>query len=218
MQKSIRQSENHTLPTYHWLGQCEYSHFLKKMQQYVADFEGVEVVWFCEHKHVFTTGKRGVDNSKAELGAPLVQTERGGETTYHGLGQLMMYPIIDLKAYDLNVRDYVFLLEESVIKLLKTYDLDTQRDCGLPGVWLDNQKIAALGIRVSHGITSHGIALNVSTDLAWFDKINPCGTSRKATSVQAQGIKDLSLETMSHQWFDIFIDLLKQKNSSRASW
>jgi lipoyl(octanoyl) transferase len=160
---------------------------------------------------VFTTGKRGVDNSKAELGAPLIQTERGGETTYHGLGQLMMYPIIDLKAYDLNVRDYVFLLEESVIKLLKTHGLDTQRDCGLPGVWLDNQKIAALGIRISHGITSHGMALNISTDLAWFDKINPCGTSRKATSMQQQGIQSLDLKEISQQWFEVFLDLLSAK-------
>jgi len=211
MQKSIRQSENHTLPTYHWLGRCEYSQFLKKMQQYIANFAGEEVVWFCEHEHVFTTGKRGINNSKADLGAPLIQTERGGETTYHGLGQLMMYPIIDLKAYDLNVRDYVFLLEESVIQLLKSYHLSVERDCGLPGVWLNNEKIAALGIRVSKGIAWHGMALNVSTDLSWFDKINPCGTSRKATSMQHQGIKHLDLENISQQWFAVFLDLLKAK-------
>ncbi len=211
MQKSIRQSETSTLPDYQWLGRCEYSQFLKKMQQYVASFAGMEVVWFCEHEHVFTTGRRGIDNSKANLGVPLIQTERGGETTYHGLGQLMMYPIIDLKQHDLNVRDYVHLLEESVIQLLQGYGLKTVRDCGLPGVWLNNEKIAALGIRVSRGITSHGMALNVNTDLTWFDSINPCGTSRKATSMQTQGIKGLNLEAVSHQWFDIFTDLLVTK-------
>ena len=134
--------------------------------------------------------------------------------TYHGLGQLMMYPVIDLKKHHLSVRDYVHLLEASVIELLKTYDLNPERDCGLPGVWLKNEKIAALGIRVSHGVTSHGIALNIHPDLTWFDNINPCGTSRKATSMGKQGIKGLNLETMSHQWFDIFIDLLKQKKTS----
>ncbi len=211
MQNIIRQSETNTLPSYQWLGRCEYLQFLKKMQQYVASFAGAEVVWFCEHKHVFTTGRRGIDNSKASLGAPLIQTERGGETTYHGLGQLMMYPIIDLKKHHLSVRDYVHLLETSVIELLKTYDLNTERDCGLPGVWLNKEKIAALGIRVSHGITSHGIALNVNTDLTWFDSINPCGTSRKATSMEKQGITALNLGSISQQWFDIFTDLLAAK-------
>lgn len=211
MQKPIRQTSNPPLPSYQWLARQEYSHFLKKMQQFVTGFSGQELVWFCEHEHVYTTGRRGINNSKFDLGAPFVATERGGETTYHGLGQLMMYPIINLKHHDLNVRDYVHLLEESVIQLLQTYDLETTRDCGLPGVWLNNEKIAALGIRISKGITSHGIALNVNPDLAWFHKINPCGTSRKATSMQIQGIKGLSLETISHQWFDIFIDLLAQK-------
>ncbi|MDQ7002767.1 MAG: lipoyl(octanoyl) transferase, partial [Ghiorsea sp.] len=130
MQKSIRQIPNSTLPSYQWLARQEYSHFLAKMQQFVADFSGDERVWFCEHEHVFTTGRRGIDNSKIDLGAPFVQTERGGETTYHGLGQLMMYPIIDLKKHDLSVRDYVFLLEESIIQLLRTYDLAAQRICG----------------------------------------------------------------------------------------
>ncbi|MDQ6983126.1 MAG: lipoyl(octanoyl) transferase LipB [Ghiorsea sp.] len=208
MQKPIRQSQNQSLPHHLYLGRCEYSQFLTKMQQYVANFKGEELVWFCEHEHVFTTGRRGIDNSKADLGAPFVQTERGGETTYHGLGQLMMYPIIDLKKHDLNVRDYVNLLEESVIQLLKSYDIQTTRDCGFPGVWLNNEKISALGIRVSQGIAWHGMALNVSTDLSWFDKINPCGTSRKATSLQQLGIQDLDLKTISKQWYKIFLQLL----------
>ena len=216
MQTFIRQTSNPPSPVYHWLARQEYSHFLKKMQQFVADFSGDEIVWFCEHEHVFTTGRRGINNSKVDLGAPFVQTERGGKTTYHGLGQLMMYPIIDLKKHNLNVRDYVNLLEESVIQLLQTYGIEAKRDCGLPGVWLNNEKIAALGIRVSQGIAWHGMALNVSTDLSWFDKINPCGTSRKTTSMQQQGVQDLNLKTISKQWFDIFTGLLTQKTKSRS--
>ncbi len=217
MQNIIRQSENLSTPPYLWLGRQEYSHFLKKMQQYVTGFNGEEWVWFCEHEHVFTTGRRGINNSKVDLGAPFVATERGGETTYHGLGQLMMYPIIDLKKHDLNVRDYVYLLEESIIQLLEAYDLQSQRDCGFPGVWLNNKKVAALGIRVSQGIAWHGMALNVSTDLSWFSKINPCGTSRKATSLQQSGIQDLNLKTISQQWFKIFTSLLKTKKGYSSS-
>ncbi|MDQ7004434.1 MAG: lipoyl(octanoyl) transferase LipB [Ghiorsea sp.] len=217
MQKPIRQSPSNNSPHCQYLGRCEYSHFLIKMQQYVADFSGEEVVWFCEHEHVFTTGRRGIDNSKVDLGAPFVQTERGGETTYHGLGQLMMYPIIDLKKHGLNVREYVYLLEESAIQLLQSYAIEAKRDCGLPGVWLNNEKIAALGIRVSQGIAWHGMALNVSTDLSWFDKINPCGTSRKATSLRQLGVQALNLENISQQWFQIFSALLKSKKTSHSS-
>ncbi|MDX8381434.1 MAG: lipoyl(octanoyl) transferase LipB [Ghiorsea sp.] len=211
MINTIRQSETQSLPAYQWLGCQAYPSFLEKMELYAAHFNENPTVWFCEHEHVYTTGKRGINNSRTDLSAPLIQTERGGETTYHGLGQLMMYPIINLKDYHLSVRDYVSLLEESVIQLLQTYEVYCQRDCGLPGVWLNKKKIAALGIRVSKGITSHGIALNVNTDLKWFDKINPCGISRKATSMQQLGIQSLSLEQVSQMWFDIFTQLLSDK-------
>jgi len=204
MIKPIRQSENTTPPAYQWLGRMEYTSFLQQMQAYVKNFDTNPVVWFCEHEHVYTTGKRGINNSLSSLKAPLIMTERGGETTYHGVGQLMMYPILDLKAYRLNVRDYIHLLEQSCIDLLAAYDIQAKRDCGLPGVWINDKKIAALGIRVSHGIASHGIALNISTDLSWFDSINPCGTSRLATSMQQQGTLPLDLETIAEQWFEIW--------------
>jgi len=211
MINTIRQSETQSLPAHQWLGRQAYPHLLVKMEQYAAHFNKNPIVWFCEHEHVYTTGKRGIDNSHAKLGAPLIKTERGGETTYHGLGQLMMYPIINLKTYHLSVREYVTLLEESVIQLLQTYEIYSQRDCGFPGVWLNNEKIAALGIRVNKGITSHGIALNVNTDLTWFAKINPCGTSRKATSMQQLGVQPLGLELVSEQWFEILTQLLSEK-------
>jgi lipoyl(octanoyl) transferase len=203
-----------TLPTYRWLGQQEYTLYLKKMVQQaqrLADGETKEEVWFCEHEPIYTTGKRGVLNNKGSLAAPLIVTDRGGETTFHGTGQLMMYPIIKLKNHHLSVRDYVFLLEESCIQLLATYNITAERDCGLPGVWINNEKIAALGIRVSRGITSHGIALNIEPNLAWFDKINPCGTSRKATSMHLQGTKHLKLEQVAKQWHTIFNKLLSPK-------
>jgi len=201
-----------TLPTYHWLGQQAYTSFLEHMQKHshnLALHKTSQQVWFCEHEPVYTTGKRGILNNKGSLGAPLIVTDRGGETTYHGTGQLMMYPMIVLKDFHLTVRDYVHLLEESCILLLASYHIKAERDCGLPGVWIHHEKIAALGIRVSHGITSHGIALNVNTDLSWFEKINPCGTSRKATTMANHGAKALDLELISKQWFTIFKQLLE---------
>lgn len=212
MQNNIRQSENNTQLAYQWLGKTEYAFFLEKMQQKTTEVitsSHAEMIYFCEHDHVYTTGRRGINNSKLALGAPLIHTERGGETTYHGVGQLMMYPIINLKQHGLSVREYVHLLEQSCIDLLAQYHIQAERDCGLPGVWIAKQKIAALGIRINRGVSSHGIALNVSTDLKWFEKINPCGTTRKATSMLQQGHRAPSLTTLSQQWHQIFTGLLK---------
>ena len=212
MQNIIRQSENNKQLPYQWLGRKEYTSFLEEMQNKTAEVitsHQQEIVYFCEHEDVYTTGRRGINNSKVVLGAPLIHTERGGETTYHGIGQLMMYPIINLKQHDLTVRKYVHLLEQSCINLLDQFHIQAERDCGLPGVWIDNQKIAALGIRISQGVSSHGIALNVSTDLKWFEKINPCGTTRKATSMLKQGCKKVYLEELAQQWYQIFGSLLK---------
>ncbi len=212
MINNIRQSQTQTLPSYQWLKEQEYTSFLKKMQVYaqqLSQADNKEVVWFCTHQNVYTTGKRGINNSLGNLDAPLQLTDRGGETTFHGVGQLMMYPIINLKTHHLSVRNYVQLLEESCLQLLAHHNIQAMRDCGFPGVWINNEKIAALGIRVSQGIASHGIALNVNTDLAWFERINPCGTSRKMTNMVEQDVKILDLENLAQQWFQIFIALLK---------
>ncbi|MDQ6988666.1 MAG: lipoyl(octanoyl) transferase LipB [Mariprofundaceae bacterium] len=216
----IRQSENLPAPTFVWLGEQEYTAFLEKMQlhsQQLMQGQKHEVVYFCEHQPVFTTGKRGINNSKVELGAPLIHTERGGETTFHGTGQLMMYPLIQLKRYGLSVRSYVHLLEQSCLDLLQTHQIHAARDCGLPGVWLNQEKIAALGIRINQGFTSHGMALNVHTDLTWFDKINPCGTSRKTTTMQKQGLKAFDLTEIAQQWFHIFNVLLTAQMKKNKS-
>ena len=211
--------ENFMLPAYQWLGQQDYLSFLTKMQQQrlnLSKKKANEVVWFCEHNAVYTTGKRGIKNNTSSLDAPLITTDRGGETTFHGKGQLMMYPMIKLKSYHLSVRDYVFLLEESCIRLLHSYEIQAKRNCGLPGVWVHKDKIAALGIRIGQGITSHGIALNINTDLCWFDKISPCGTSRKMTTMTKQGVENLDVELISQQWFQIFKQLLEIRSKTRS--
>ena len=143
---------------------------------------GVDSLLLTEHRPVFTLGR---SHPEPDLRVPredvdarsidIVQTERGGDITYHGPGQLVAYGIIDLKRWDLPVLDYVTGLEQVVIDLLASFDIDGQRQPGARGVWVDGRKIASLGINVRRWVTMHGIAINVSPDMTAFDMINPCG-------------------------------------------
>jgi lipoate-protein ligase B len=135
-----------------------------------------------EHEPVLTLG-RGADlrhlrvpeRHLAELGIDLLPVERGGDITYHGPGQLVAYPILDLRGYGRDIHRYVRALEESAIRLLATYDVMCERRSGTPGVWAGADKIASVGIFVSRWVTLHGIAINIAPDLAHFDLIHPCG-------------------------------------------
>jgi lipoyl(octanoyl) transferase len=136
-----------------------------------------------EHPHVITLGTASStnhilvsDEDRALLGIELFETGRGGDVTYHGPGQLVGYPIFDLKPDRCDLHQYVRDIEEALIWTLRAFDLECNRMAGLTGVWLGDEKIAAIGVRVSSGwITSHGFALNVNTDLQFFDSIIPCG-------------------------------------------
>ena len=137
-----------------------------------------------EHPPVLTLGRWGslgnvlVDRRRLrELQIDLVRCERGGQVTYHGPGQLVGYPVLNLKALGLGIRDYVFLLEEVLISALADYDLQAGRKAGYPGVWVDGEKIASLGLAVQEGIAFHGFALNYGLDLDPFHWIVPCGLS-----------------------------------------
>ena len=135
-------------------------------------------VWLVEHPPVFTLGQAGKPEHILDAGdIPIVQVDRGGQVTYHGPGQLVMYPLLDLKRRKLGVRDLVCQLEQAVINLLSDYSLTATRESGKPGVYIDGQKIAALGLRVRRGCSFHGLALNVDMDLEPYQRINPCGFS-----------------------------------------
>ncbi|KAH9267705.1 lipoyl(octanoyl) transferase [Batrachochytrium salamandrivorans] len=149
----------------------------------------VDVLLLMEHPPTFTAGRRikGTDLTEGtrlrQLGADYFETLRGGQTTFHGPGQLIGYPIIDLRKFDLGVRCYVDRLEKTLMSTCERYHINarTTKDTG---VWVDDRKIAALGIHVSHHISMHGFALNCNTDLSWFDHIVPCGlVDKKATSI-----------------------------------
>lgn len=136
-------------------------------------------VALLEHDPVYTLGARAARGSlrvaEAALPAPLVETDRGGDVTWHGPGQLVLYPVLDLRARGLRAGDYVRALEVVAIETLAAWDIEGFRVPGRPGVWVDGAKIAAVGVRIDRGVSRHGLTLNVSCDLGWFDAIVPCG-------------------------------------------
>jgi len=188
------------------LGMIEYQHawdfqerlFKQLMDAKLAGEASPNYLIFCEHPHVYTLGKSGSENNLLinnrqlrQKNVSFIKTNRGGDITYHGPGQIVGYPILNLENFGLGIRDYVGLLEESIIKVLVDFGLKGERLPGATGVWLDPEirgkarKICAIGVKASRYITMHGFAFNVNTDLNFFNYINPCGfTDKKVTSLQ----------------------------------
>jgi len=133
-------------------------------------------LWITEHNPIYTLGKNANENNIIDAGdIPVLRVDRGGEVTYHGPGQIIIYVLIDLKRKGLNVSDLIFILEESIIQLLKKYNIRASRMKKAPGVYVDSMKIASIGIRVSRGCTYHGLSFNYDVDLAPFFGIKTCG-------------------------------------------
>lgn len=153
-----------------------------------------ECILLVEHPPVITVGRRETgfghllasEQALAEAGVELVHSDRGGDITFHGPGQLVAYPIIRLADHGLTVSGYVHALEAAVIELLKEFGLSAATDPGAVGVWVGRAKICAIGVRVRRGVTMHGLALNVSTDLRYFDLIVPCGLQGRAVTSLAR--------------------------------
>ncbi len=158
------------------LGLMEYGSALKKMRDFTSlrDADTADELWLLEHPPVYTLGLAAdaAHGPKIDAGIPVVHAERGGEITYHGPGQVVLYTLVDLARRGIKVKQFVALLEQSVIDLLGGR---AQRKPGAPGVYVNGAKVAALGIRVSRGCAYHGLALNVDMDLAPFAAIDPCG-------------------------------------------
>lgn len=138
--------------------------------------ETADEFWFLQHPPVYTLGK----NAKAEHvlnanGIPVINVDRGGQVTYHGPGQIVVYTLLDLKRLKIGVRELVTMIENSIIDLLAAYGVESSARRDAPGVYVNNAKIAALGLRVRKGCSFHGLALNVDMDLEPFSRINPCG-------------------------------------------
>lgn len=183
-----------------------------KMQNRKAERE-IEItknfLIFCEHPNVFTLGKSGSEdhlllneNSLKARNATYYKINRGGDITYHGPGQIVAYPIFDLDHFFSDIHKYLRFLEEAVILTLKEYDIHAGRVEGLTGVWIDGllptaRKICAMGVKCSRWVTMHGIALNVNSDLSYFNNIIPCGISDKAvTSIEQELGKKIDMESV----------------------
>jgi lipoyl(octanoyl) transferase len=175
---------------------------------------------FCEHPHVFTIGKSGDEKNLVipienlpSIGASYHQINRGGDITYHGPGQIVVYPVIDLENFFTDIHQYMRTLEESVIATLREFGIEAGRIKGLTGVWLDGEdekrarKICALGVKTRRWVTMHGLAMNVNTDLSYFNHIVPCG-------IQDKAVTSLKKELNSDQNIDQVKYILKQKLAS----
>ncbi len=161
----------------------------------------------CEHPHVYTLGKSGKEQNMLlgeeqlqKIGASLYHIDRGGDITYHGPGQIVCYPILNLEDYTLGLKEYIHVLEEAVINVCAHYGIIAGRLAGATGVWLDGdskraRKICAIGVRSSHFVTMHGLAFNVNTDLNYFHYINPCGfVDKGVTSIEKELNQKVDME------------------------
>lgn len=171
-----------------------------------------DVLLLTEHEHVYTLGKGGDANhllaSDAELskdGTEVFRIDRGGDITYHGPGQIVGYPILDLNKYSPDIHKYLRSLEDVLIDLLHAFGIKGEREAGMTGVWVRGEKIAAIGVRVSKWITMHGFALNVNTDLQKFERIIPCGIFHKGiTSMQRTLGREVPIEDVERKLTESF--------------
>ena len=179
------------------LGASEYSTVLEAMQGFTRDRDenSQDEIWLTEHQPVFTQGQAGKVEHLLDPGSiPVIQSDRGGQVTYHGPGQITAYLLLDLRRHKLGVRDLVCGIEHSIQHLLKTYGIVSKLRDRAPGVYVNAQKIAQLGLRVRRGCSYHGLSLNVDMDLEPFSRINPCGlTDITTTHMAALCVVDLQL-------------------------
>ena len=191
-----------------FLGWQDYVPLWHEMQAYTneRDESTPDEIWFCEHPPVFTLGlNAGEEHVLAPGEIPIVKIDRGGQVTYHGPGMLMIYPLIDIKRAGIGVRTLVTALEQSVVDLLAEFDIDSAAKPEAPGVYVDDKKIASVGLRIRRGASFHGMALNVDGDLEPFSRINPCGYENlEMVDMKDLGI-DLSLEQTADRYLPHFL-------------
>ncbi len=148
-----------------------------------AGAEAPDELWLLEHPPVFTQGQAGKpEHLLQDIGVPVVPIDRGGQITYHGPGQVVIYLLLDLQRRQIKVRDLVYRIEQAVIDLLAEYGVTADRRTGAPGVYVGDAKVAALGLRIRNGCSYHGVSLNVDMDLSPFAAINPCGYAGMAVT------------------------------------
>ena len=174
------------------------------------DSDTLDELWTLEHNSVFTQGLSGKSKHLLkETQIPIIQSDRGGQITYHAPGQLIIYCLIDIKRLGLGIKKMVSIIEQSLIELLSSYDITAHTLKGAPGVYVNDSKIAALGLKVKHGRTYHGLSLNIDMDLSPYALINPCGYSDlKVTQMRNLTNNILSISNIKHELSELLIDLV----------
>ncbi len=203
-----------------WLGRLSYEEGLSLQESLVQEKIGGSVtnhLLLLEHEPVYTMGRTRDESSLREeiaLPYPVHRTNRGGQATYHGPGQLVGYPVLDLSLFDRDLHAYLRFLEEVLITLLSRRGITAGRLEGKTGVWVSDRKIASLGVGVRRWVSMHGFAINICGNMTPFNHITPCGLPGVSmTSLEAEGGKDLSVESCAREVAKIFNELLHQRES-----
>lgn len=175
----------------------------------IADGDRPEIVLLMEHHAVYTQGRRGGrEHVLGPLHAPIVDTDRGGDLTFHGPGQLVIWPLLRLRERGIGIAEYVRGLEEVGIRTASAFGIEADRVKGRPGVWIGNRKLASVGVRVQSGVSRHGMALNCDLDLSWFDSIRACGIADgTATSLSVEAGREIGVRACAGILEDCFADV-----------
>lgn len=197
----------------HDLGMRDYQPTWLAMQQFTLQRDNTteDELWLLEHAPVYTQGLNGQSAHLLNTNAiPVVQTDRGGQITYHGPGQLIVYPLMDLRRLRFGVREMISCLEYSVIALLAQHGIEAYARKDAPGVYCNEAKIASLGLRVKRGGCYHGLSLNVDMDLQPFTDINPCGyAGMQMTDMKTLGV-DIDMASIKQQFISVFLSYMQQ--------
>ncbi len=193
------------------------------MKDQIAVLKGGEraELWCVQHPPVFTQGQAGKAEHVLNPGdTPIVQSDRGGQVTYHGPGQVILYTLVPMRHFALNIRDLVGLLEDTVIIVLASYGVSSQARADAPGVYVGDKKIASLGLRIRYGVSYHGVALNVSMDLEPFSRINPCGYQGLEVTQLSDCVATVEIDQvgdqLSQQFRQQLLDLASHRIASKA--
>ena len=177
----------------------------ESLREQVLNNASHEYLILVEHEHVYTLGKNANSSNILNKACDIIQTDRGGDVTYHGPGQLVAYPIINLKKRKIGVKSYVKMIEQLISNTLMYYGLETNVSIKETGIWVKDKKIASIGIHVSRGVTMHGLAININTDLSYFDNIISCGIEGvKMTTIDKELGKKIAMNDIKKQLISNF--------------
>lgn len=200
------------------LGEQNYNQVWQSMQDFTQsrNKQTPDELWVVQHPPVYTLGRNGKEShilNKSDI--PIIKVDRGGQVTYHGPGQLVIYFLLDLHRRKLGIRQLVTLIEDCLIALLFQYKIEAYSEKKAPGVYVNKQKIAALGLRVSKGCTTHGLSLNIDMDLSPFKDINPCGYENlEITQCRTLGIKEDS-HTLTDKLIALIVESLERSSTTK---